>query len=312
VGALLVVGGLGLLALPGLFAPLGRRLPPAEWARLCRLAVVAGAVIVEVACVLYALPTVLRSAGVPALARMCQRAIGLFLPGGAPAAWTAAAAAVTIAGLATLGSTRARRGCRSVRVEPWLGEHRRYGQHDLVVLPTNRPVAVSVTGTPGQILVSQGLIDALSVEQFDVVIRHEAAHLELDHQRTLRLAAALDYGFAFFGPLRRSTAALRVALERWADEVAAGDTPGERGLLRSALLGVTAVAVGAELAAFSATETILERLRALERPRPNPTPALRVLLYAPGVALAAIVVVALAAWGGEARMLVAMAGRCPL
>jgi len=44
VGAWLLVAGLGLLALPGLCAPLGRRLAAAEWARLCHIALIAGAV----------------------------------------------------------------------------------------------------------------------------------------------------------------------------------------------------------------------------------------------------------------------------
>jgi len=269
-------------------------------------------VIVEVGCVLYALPTVLRAARVPALAAMCERALRLFLPGTPAAGWAAGAAAVSIATLSGLGRVRARRGCRAARAEPWLGEHRRFGTYEVVILPTDRFLAVSVAGSPGQILTSRGLVEALSAEQLELVLSHEAAHLDLDHERSLRLAAALDHGFAFFWPLRRSTMALRTALERWADEVAAGTLPARRSVLRSALLDVTGVAVGTELAAFSPAHTVVERLRALEQPSPRPSSAARGLLYLPGVVAVGTLVVAMAAWSSQAWMLVSMAGRCPV
>jgi hypothetical protein len=269
-------------------------------------------VIIEVGCVLYALPTVLRAAGVPALAAMCERALRLFRPGTPAAGWAASAAAVGIATLSGLGRIHARRECRAARAEPWLGEHRRLGGHELVILPTDRILAVSVAGAPGQILISRGLVEALSAEQLEMVLSHEVAHLDLDHERTLRLAAALDHGFAFFWPLRRSTQALRTALERWADEVAAGTLPARRSMLHSALLGVTALAVGTELAAFSPAHTVIERLRALEQPRPRPSSVARGLLYLPGVVAVGTTLVAMAAWSSQAWMLVSMAGRCPL
>jgi len=312
VGVLLLAGGFGLLALPALTVALGRRLPASEWARLCQLALACGATVAEAALVLYALPTVLRAGGVPALAAMCQRAVGGFLPGGSPAGWAAATAAASVAALGAYGGARARRDCRAVRAEPWLGEHQLFEDYDLVVLPTERVIAVSVAGQPDQILISHGLVEALAPAELDMVVRHEAAHLERGHQRWLRLAAALDHGFAFFWPLRRSTAVLRAALEHVADDGAAGDAPEKRRLLRSALLGVTAMSVGHDLAAFSAADTVVARLDALERARPHPSAALRSLLYLPGAAIASTVLVAVAAWGGEARMLIAMAGRCPL
>ncbi|HYR61381.1 MAG TPA: M56 family metallopeptidase [Actinomycetota bacterium] len=311
-GALLLLGGFGLLALPGLTVGLGRRLPPDEWARLCRGALVAGGVIVEVGSVLYALPTVLRAAGVPAFAAMCERTLRLFLPGTPAAGWAAGAAAVSIATLSGMGRIRARRGCRAARAEPWLGEHRRFGAHEVVTLPTDRILAVSVAGAPAQILISRGLVETLSGEQLELVLSHEVAHLDLNHERTLHLAAALDHGFAFFWPLRRSTQALRTALERWADEVAAGKLPGRRSVLHSALLGVTGVAVGTELAAFSPAHTVVERLRALEQPSPRPSSVARGLLYLPGMVAVGTTLVAMAAWSSQAWMLVSMAGRCPL
>lgn len=310
-GALLLVGGLGLLALPGVGARPGRRLPPHEWARLCRAALVAGAVVVESCALLYALPTVLRAAGVPALASACEKALGLYVPGGHAAGWAAAAAASTIASLAAVGLRRARRFQQAARAEPWLGEHHPFNGHDLVVLPSDCVLAVSVAGTPSQIIVSDGLVDALSQTQLDLVLRHEAAHLDLKHQRSLAVAAALDHGFAFWPPARRSTAALRLALERWADEEAVGAVPGRRRELHSALLGVSGMTAAVPaLATFSPAATVAERLDALDRDQPRPSPRLRWLLYLPGAANLGVIGVALGASGGEARMLICMAGRC--
>jgi len=188
---------------------------------------IAGAVLVEVACVLYAAPTVLRAAGAPAWL-VCATSSETLLPGASWAGWLAAAAALSIAAFSGLGALRARRGAAGARIEPWLGEHRRFDGYDLVTLPTDKAIALSLTGTPSQIVISRGLVESLTAPQLELVVRHEAAHLELKHQRTLRRAAALDHGFAFFPPARRSTGVLRTALERWADEVAAGDQPAER------------------------------------------------------------------------------------
>lgn len=50
-----------------------------------------GAATLDLATILYATPTVLRAVGVPALAMTCDRLIGPLVPGGALAAWAAAA-----------------------------------------------------------------------------------------------------------------------------------------------------------------------------------------------------------------------------
>ncbi len=278
---------------------------------MCSLALAVGAVAVEAGALLYALPTVLRGVGVPALATMCERVLAAFLPGNRAAGWAAAVVALTIPLLALLGCRRARLTYRTVRVERGLGEHTQLGDFELVVLPTKTLLAVSVDGSPGQIVLSQGIVEALSADQLALVLRHEAAHLELGHQRTLQMATALDYGFVVWPLVRRSTAALRTALERWADEAAAGEHPDQRQLLRSALLGASGLSIGAEVAAFSAAQTVMERLDALAQEPPRPTLLTRGMLYLPGVVFLAALLVAVAAWSGEVRMLVSMAGRCP-
>jgi len=311
VGLLFVMSAMALLALPGLTVRLGRRLPPSEWAAMARWALVVGAAAVELSFALYAAPTLFRAVGVPALATMCRRILAGFLPGGPTAGWTALAAAVTLPALGAVGAWRARQAYATVRADVWLGQHHEMDGVELVVLPTAQPLAVSVAGDSGQILVSRGLVDALTEEQLQLVVDHEMAHLRLGHQRVLQFATALDHAFAFFWPMRQSTAALRVALERCADEEAAGTEPLRRAQLRAALLSVGGLAAGNELAALSTPETVLERLAALDVPPRPPSALLRGALYLPGSALGALLIMSMGAWGGQARMVLAMAGRCP-
>lgn len=308
----LLAGGLALLALPWAARRLGRRLDPAEWSRLCSLALAAGGAVLELAVVLVAAPTVLRAVGVPEVAAACERMLAPLAPGGPVAGWSAAALAVAIPGRGLLGVMRARRSHRTFHIEGWLGEHTTFGAHELVVLPTDQPLALTVDGHVPQIIVSEGLVAALADEELDAVLRHEAAHLRHHHQRHLLLATALEHGFVFLPFVRRSATALRAALERWADEEAAGETREARSAVRDALLGVTrALVAPAVVATFSAADTVIERLDALEGAPPHPSRLRRAALYIPGLAVGALVLVALGAWAGEVSTMLAMTGRCP-
>lgn len=311
-GVVLVLAGLALVALPGLLRPLGRRLVPRDWARLCAAALAGGAGVFELGLLLYAAPTVLSAAGVPALASACQRMISGVAPGGPAAGWTAGALAVVVGALAGLSLTRGRRIRRSTRVEPWLGEHQALGSHELVVLAGKEPVALSVGGDRGQVVVSAGLVETLSQEEFDVVVAHEVAHLEYGHDRYLALAGAVQRALVFSPLAARSVATLRVALERWADEAAVAAAEDGRDRLRRALLQVTVSMVDVEVAAFSAADAVLERLDALETPPPGLGTGSLGLLYSPGLALGIASLAGLGAWVSNLQMVVQMAGRCPL
>lgn len=310
----LAASGVGLLALPGLLRPVGRRLRPAEWARLSLVCIGAGAAVVELAAVLYGLPAVATASGVPSLEVLCHRALGPLAPGGAVAGWAAIAVAVAVPAAGALGWSRARRTVRSARIERGLGHHEPYGGHELVVLPSERPLAVSVPVPPRQpgrhqIVVSDGLVELLTPEQLDAVLRHEAAHLRHGHRRHLAVAAAVDRAFAWFPPAAASTATLRIALERTADEHAAAT--GDRGTVRAALLAVTArMLAGPALAAFSAAETIGERLDALDDGAPHPPAGPHLLLYVPGAVLGAVAVAIALCLGTNAGGLLALAGHC--
>lgn len=307
----LVIAGLGLIALPGLTRTLGRRLAPNEWARMCVVALLAGFAILEAGALLYAAPAVLRALGIPALALICERLVGHIVPGGVLVGWVATATAVAMPVLALAAGARASRRCGRVWIEPGLGEHRSFGPHDLAVLPTSGLLALSVAGPTTQIVVSQGLVEALAPEELQAVLRHEAAHLEQGHQRWLVLASALEAALAFFPPAAASTTALRTALERSADESAARGEPECRSAVRGALLHVTQAMV-THAAAFSAADTVCERLDALEAdPRPSSRTS-RLALYTPGALLGGLILTAIGGSAAGAHVVVAIAGHCPV
>jgi beta-lactamase regulating signal transducer with metallopeptidase domain len=100
------------------------------------------------------------------------------------------------------------------------------------------PHAYAIGGRPPRIVVSRGLMRTLDKDERRAVLAHERAHLHRRHHvhlRVLRLASAVN-------PLLRG--ALRagaLAVERWADEDAAGNlgdrTLVARTLVRAALAG---------------------------------------------------------------------------
>lgn len=309
---ILLLGSVTLLGFPGAARRLGRRLDPAEWARLCLFALVGGAVAAEAAFLLIAAPTALRAAGVTGLAAACERMVRPLTPGGPAIGWAATVAALAVPVMAGIGVLRARRTQHRCRVEPWIGQHEPGDGHDLVVLPTPVPLAHAVDGPHPQIVVSEGLVDVLSPAAFEAVLRHEAVHLTCGHQRYLLFASALDQALFLVPFARRSTKALRAALERWADEWAADAGSGSRAAVRVALMEVTRVQIEPPVAAFSAAETLIERLDALGTEPPRPSILSRAALYVPCLAAGTAVVLALGFWAGQARTVLAMAARCPV
>src|SRR6266545_8354018 len=105
----LLLGGVILLGFPGAARRLGRQLEPADWARLCLFALVAGGIAAEAAFLLMAAPTALRAAGVPALAAACERMLRPLMPGGPGIGWAATGAAVAVPVMAVIGVLRTRR-----------------------------------------------------------------------------------------------------------------------------------------------------------------------------------------------------------
>lgn len=306
---LLFLAGLGLLVLPGATRRLGRRLDPAEWSRLCLVALVAGGVAVEVAAVLYGLPVALRALGVTGLAEACERTFDLLLHGDANLAWVAVVLAIWLPFVTVRGARCGRRLHAAVRDDALAGEAHPAPGYNLVIVPTDAPLAVAIDGREPLVVISEGVRARLSGPEFNAVVHHEAAHLKHRHQRYLLVAAALERLVLIPG-LRRSTAALRAALERWADEAAAADPDCSRHAVHQALLGMTTGEVGLTVGHFSAADSVLERLEALEQePLQAPLPY-HATVYVPGLVIVAAAVVAIGGWTSQVDHVLALAGTC--
>lgn len=134
-------------------------------------------------------------------------------PGGASA--VAGAAAVTFLICALLATCRAmlslvegELACRSMRSDT----------DGLVVVTDPAPSAYAVPGLRGRIVVTTGMLAALSVAERRVLLAHEAAHLRHHHEL---YTVAADIAAAAHPLLRPVARAVRFTAERWADEDAA-------------------------------------------------------------------------------------------
>ncbi len=96
------------------------------------------------------------------------------------------------------------------------------------VLDTEQPIAYAAPGKPGCVVVSNGLLDALSPRERQVLFAHERAHLEQGHHRYLLIGAI---AVAVVPLLRPLVEQLRLATERCADEAAVEAMEGDRELV---------------------------------------------------------------------------------
>jgi len=135
-----------------------------------------------------------------------------------PAPWplgAAAGLALTVAGLALARAAR-RRGDALVTAHR---EARRLaGRDQVVVLADARADAYATPGWPGRIVVTSGMLDALSPPERAVLLAHEHAHASGRHYlftAAVRVAAAAN---PLLLPL---SSAVSYSVERWADEHAA-------------------------------------------------------------------------------------------
>ena len=308
---LLIIAGFSLLVLPGIFRSISSRIDARSWTLLCVFALGTGLVLVEIG--LLALgATSLVANDHSGCSSDCMAMMAREAPGGILLGWAALLVATGVAILAIRTITQIRRTRAMTRVEAFVGDHSKLGQHELVVLGTTLPVALCVKGNPGQVLISEGLLRSLEDAEITAILHHERAHLDYSHHRYLSLASAVEGAFAKFALVRRSADALRLGVERWADEIAASNLPDGRVHVRSALLRTTGMRIDPALAGFSEADTIVERLKALEVPLPDPSFGLRGLLYTPGILLELIAAMATSAWVSQMHLLLLMVDHCRL
>ena len=255
-----------LLWAPALVVRFGRRVHPADWARWSFGSLIAGTVALETTLVLFALPTVLRAFGAHALVAACGRMTGSLMPGGPVVGWSVAMMAMLLPTAFVVGLRRARRTNRDVAACVAGLSTVLIAGHDVVLVALDEAVALTVGGRRPVIVVSGGMRDALSNDELEAAVRHEASHAAHGHGRYLAVLAGLDHAFVLLPFVRRSTAAVRCGIERWADEDAAGGCPGGRRVVRDALVAAVFASVPVGVAAFGAVATIAERAVALQNP----------------------------------------------
>ena len=150
-----------------------------------------------------------------------------------PVAAGAGVLAVALTGRGLLGLARTLRSDRAV-VATVAGLA---AAGDLVVLPDPGILAYAVPARGGRIVVSAGMLRALSGPQRRALLVHERAHLVHHHHRYLRLGYLAAMLNPLLGPVER---AVDHAVERWADD-AAVRAVGDRAVVAQAI-GVAAVA----------------------------------------------------------------------
>jgi Zn-dependent protease with chaperone function len=135
----------------------------------------------------------------------------------------------------------------------------------LVVVDDDEPDAYTLPGLGGRVVVSTAMLRALSADERRVLLAHEAAHLSRRHHLWVQAAEVA----AAANPLLRPGArAVRAAVEREADELAATEV-GDRALAaravaRAALARATARREAALAAALAGAEgAVAGRARAL-------------------------------------------------
>ena len=291
---LLIGVGLALLLFPGAVARVGRDLPPSEWGRTSRASLWTGLRTLQLGLFLAAVPTVSRAAHVESVADACHRVLGPAMPGGAISGWLSAIGFVALAVRCHSARTNVQRLQREARIESWLGEHREIDGGELVILPTMEVLAYASPGPPAQVVISEGLATALSREELDAVVRHEMAHLRHRHDRYVTLAAVIDRGLGWVPGVQASIGAVRLGVERWADEEAA-TRPGARDVLRRALIKTTQTILG-PVPAFASSCTIVDRLTALDTPPSHPSLPRRAALIAPVLLLTSVVATCVILW----------------
>jgi Peptidase family M48 len=184
-----------------------------------------------------ALVTVGSSARVPAAARVfgwCRHLVAVAVP-----PWLGLAAT---AGLAVICGTAGRtwRIHQQLRAQP--------GDEPILVVPLESAVAYSLPGTPGQIVVSSGMLSRLDPDERRVLFADEQSHLRHRHHRYL-LIADLAAAVPLLRPLRNQ---VRFAVERWADEDAAAQVGNRELVARTLARAALAQSDGAPAAALAA------------------------------------------------------------
>lgn len=186
---------------------------------------------------------------------------------------------------------------RRERVDAVLRDH----SEALVVLADSRAYAFCLPGRPGRVVVTRGMLQALSAPQRRVLLAHERAHLHFRHHA---FRDAVDVAAVVNPLLRPARPVMAYLCERWADEYASAAVGSRqlsaRSLAAAALAGRAAPASLPGFHDFG----VADRVKALLSPLPAGRPAAFVSFAV------AVIASVLAADVGATADLVAFLGRC--
>jgi Zn-dependent protease with chaperone function len=248
----------------------GRRLPPraASWLLACAALVAAGAWVTILA--------MLGSTLVGQIPEVAQEGhwsphvLAQHTPLDRPV--TAACALGVIACAVALAVTSWRRV--RVLIDAWRECRDLPATGDLAVLDDPVPTAFALPGTPGRVVVSSGMLQALTADERRALLAHERAHLRYRHHLFLlvfHLTAAVN---PLLRPLSRTGA---FALERWADEEAVAAVADRQLVARAVARAALAAKRAPQPAMAAAGGPVPQRVNALLAP---PTPLRRYLVMA--------------------------------
>ncbi|MFI1741616.1 M56 family metallopeptidase [Streptomyces sioyaensis] len=239
----------------------GRRLPPrtASWLLALAAAIAAGVWVTVLAMIGFTLV-----GQIPEVAEEGRWSPDV-LAADTPIDWPVAAACVLAVLVCAVALTVA--SWRRVRlmVDAWRECRHLPAADDLAILDDPVPTAFALPGVPSRVVVSSGMLQALTADERRALLAHERAHLRRRHHLfllVLQLATAVN---PLLHPIARAGA---FALERWADEEAA-TAVADRRLVAHAVARAALAAKRAPAAAMAATGgPVPQRVRALLAPPP--------------------------------------------
>jgi len=160
-------------------------------------------------------------------------------------------------------------------------------QDGLAIIDDDAPEAFALPGHPGRVVVSTGMLDALTAAEREALLAHERAHLQGRHH-LFRSAVAL--AVAANPVLRPVRSAVAYSTERWADERAAlavaDRTVAARAVGKAALAARHRPPAPAAALGVAGPGPVPRRVAALLEPRPRRRH--RLGLLAAGVAIAVV------------------------
>lgn len=215
-----------------------RRLAPraAAWAIL--MSMVALGASTAVALGLLASPLVAR---LPLAARLGRWQPGTVALRSPVPVWLSIVALAALTAVTGCAIVRARRLASQFRGAAQAHNQLPPGSPELVVVNESKPLAYALSPTmsrSGRIIISKGMLTLLDDAERSAVLAHERAHLRHHHDLFIAASDLATAANPLLAPTRKD---LRFALERWADEDAAGAT--SRAVTASALAKAAIAAI---------------------------------------------------------------------